>query len=408
MSEIDYFSKPFFENASNGLLNYLFQDDGVSSDIPMYDPYQTSALSFDGDYYTDASSVSTQRTGELLPAAFAPIYSCGISYKNEPEYQPLSTSDYELPDILSQNAIATNQPDSFDLSLQPSTDETIGMTNYPEVRTDSVPVSRPLPSISSRGSLRTKVSEGLDKRSRIFINDISNKVTVLTETTKKIRYLESAVKELRQKVREVEVLFFCVKTRRALSEICYKPVKSTVNYHVMFLQNPIPQAILAADGQFIDANSQFCSLTRKTVQQLREMTLFKFAHPDDLPCAFGSYSSMLRGDTNSPGVCMLRHCCLGDCYQPVFFSLSLVRDDHNSPSFFVCNILPVLACTCTDSNNEECGIVLVHDCSRQCSGLLKGQNNRLYQICNPSEIFPWCAQLVDTNTGIPVSSATTL
>ena len=121
-----------------------------------------------------------------------------------------------------------------------------------------------------------------------------------------------------------------------------------------------------------------------------------------------SYSSMLRGDTNSPGVCMLRHWCLGDCYQPVFFSLSLVRDDHNSPSFFVCNILPVLACTCTDSNNEECGIVLVHDCSRQCSGLLKGQNNRLYQICNPSEIFPWCAQLVDTNTGIPVSSATTL
>lgn len=32
-----------------------------------------------------------------------------------------------------------------------------------------------------------------------------NKVTVLTETTKKIRYLESAVKELRQKVREAEV-----------------------------------------------------------------------------------------------------------------------------------------------------------------------------------------------------------
>lgn len=117
-------------------------------------------------------------------------------------------------------------------------------------------------------------------------------MTVLTETTKKIRYLESAVKELRQKVREVEVSSIAyhnlqVKTRRALSKICYKPIKSTVNYHVMFLQNPIPQAILAADGQFIDANSQFCSLTRKTVHQLRDMTLFKFAHPDDLPCAFG-------------------------------------------------------------------------------------------------------------------------
>lgn len=43
-----------------------------------------------------------------------------------------------------------------------------------------------------------------------------------------------------------------------MSEICYKPVRSSVNYHVMFLQNPIPQAILAPDGQFIDANSQFC------------------------------------------------------------------------------------------------------------------------------------------------------
>lgn len=32
-----------------------------------------------------------------------------------------------------------------------------------------------------------------------------NKVTVLTETTKKIRYLETAVKELRQKVRDAEV-----------------------------------------------------------------------------------------------------------------------------------------------------------------------------------------------------------
>lgn len=99
MSEIDYFSKPFFENASNGLLNYLFQDDGVSSDIPMYDPYQTNALSFDGDFCTDASSVSTQRTGDLFHVTcipllllklivVAPTYSYGMSYKNEPEYQP--------------------------------------------------------------------------------------------------------------------------------------------------------------------------------------------------------------------------------------------------------------------------------------------------------------------------------
>ena len=97
------------------------------------------------------------------------------------------------------------------------------------------------------------------------------------------------------------------------------------------------------------------------MQQLREMTLFKFAHPDDLPCAFGwrqcggvrhrSYSSMLRDDRATSGVCMLRHCYLGDCFQPVFFSLTLVRGQNNLPAFFVCNILPVMACTCTDASH---------------------------------------------------------
>ena len=77
-----------------------------------------------------------------------------------------------------------------------------------------------------------------------------------------------------------------------MNEMSLQPtIRSSVNYHVMFLQNPIPQAILAADGQFLDANSQFCSLARKTIEQLREMTFFKFAHPDDLPCAFGYVES---------------------------------------------------------------------------------------------------------------------
>ena len=78
-----------------------------------------------------------------------------------------------------------------------------------------------------------------------------------------------------------------------MSEHVLQPIiRSSVNYHVMFLQNPVPQAILAADGQFLDANSQFCSLARKTIEQLREMTFFKFAHPDDLPCAFGYVESI--------------------------------------------------------------------------------------------------------------------
>ena len=45
---------------------------------------------------------------------------------------------------------------------------------------------------------------------------------------------------------------------------------------------------------------------------------------------------MLRGDGATNSVCMLRHCYIGDCYQSVFLSLSLLRMDpqaavgHNS------------------------------------------------------------------------------
>ena len=36
---------------------------------------------------------------------------------------------------------------------------------------------------------------------------------------------------------------------------------------------------------------------------------------------------MLRGDGATNSVCMLRHCYIGDCYQSVFLSLSLLRMD---------------------------------------------------------------------------------
>ena len=60
---------------------------------------------------------------------------------------------------------------------------------------------------------------------------------------------------------------------------------------------------------------------------------------------------MLRA-RGSNGACMLRHCCLGHCFQPVFFSLSLVWD-RDKAVCFICNILPVLPCTCTDSNSSR-------------------------------------------------------
>ena len=115
---------------------------------------------------------------------------------------------------------------------------------------------------------------------------------------------------------------------------------------------------------------------------------------------------MLRGSVRTNGVCMLRHCYLGDCIQPVFFSLSLVRDKKGIPAYFVCNILPMLACTCTDTSRDKRyrrGVDVM--CSRKCTGLLKGQGDKLYQISNPADLFPWCPQPVDLSTGAPIQQS---
>lgn len=40
---------------------------------------------------------------------------------------------------------------------------------------------------------------------------------------------------------------------------------------------------------------------------------------------------------------------------------------------------------------------------RQCSGLLRGKNDKLYQIWNPSEGNPSCLRLIDSNTGMLIN-----
>ena len=91
------------------------------------------------------------------------------------------------------------------------------------------------------------------------------------------------------------------------------------------------------------------------------MTLCRFTHPEDLPCAFGSslssrlmsrsYSYMLHSTLDSPSQCIIRHCIMGGVIQPVYFSLSLIRDKQRNPAGFTCTILPVLSCDCTGNCN---------------------------------------------------------
>lgn len=97
-----------------------------------------------------------------------------------------------------------------------------------------------------------------------------------------------------------------------------------------------------------------------------------------------SYSYMLHSTLRNPSQCIIRHCVIGGEIQPVYFSLSLIRDKQHNPAGFTCTILPVLSCDCTGNCNS----------SRKCSGLLRSKQGHYYLICNPPDTIPCCSRLV--------------
>lgn len=119
-----------------------------------------------------------------------------------------------------------------------------------------------------------------------------SKINILMESIKFLRHLQHQISTLREQVQTAEA-----KANKRLGQVKEIVAQQKINYHVLFLQSPVPMAILSTDGQFIDANSQFCTsvstfpllgrLTHCTLDDLKTMTLFRFTHPEDLPCAFG-------------------------------------------------------------------------------------------------------------------------
>ena len=199
------------------------------------------------------------------------------------------------------------------------------------------------------------------------------------ESIKFLHHLQNQISDLKEQVKVAEE-----KANKRLGQVKEVVAQQKINYHVLFLQSPVPMAVLSTDGQFIDANSQFCCITKSTLEELKTMTLFRFTHPEDLPCAFGSYSYMLHSTLDSPSQCIIRHCIMGGVIQPVYFSLSLIRDKQRNPAGFTCTILPVLSCDCTGNCNG----------SRKCSGQLRSKEGNYYLICNPPDTIPCCTRLV--------------
>ncbi|KAK8810283.1 hypothetical protein WA538_002858, partial [Blastocystis sp. DL] len=254
----------------------------------------------------------------------------------------------------------------------------------------------PRPTVGAKKKLHNTSEKRRVERMNMKIDELYNiitstgtminksKINILMESVKFLRHLETQIKDLREQTKKAEE-----RATKRMGQVNEVVQSQRINYHVLFLQSPVPMAILSTDGQFVDANSQFCCLTRSTLDVLKTMTLFRFTHPEDLPCAFGSYSYMLHSKLEAPSQCIIRHCVIGGNVQPVYFSLSLIRNKRKEPAGFVCIILPVLSCDCTGNCSS----------SRQCSGQLKSPQGNYYLICNPPDTIPCCSQLIGAISG---------
>lgn len=85
----------------------------------------------------------------------------------------------------------------------------------------------------------------------------------MLETIKFIRHLQSQIQELKDQLNAAQK-----KADRRLDHVNEMVASQKINYHVLFLQSPVPMAVLSTDGQFIDANSQFCWYDQKAAGYL--------------------------------------------------------------------------------------------------------------------------------------------
>ena len=107
-------------------------------------------------------------------------------------------------------------------------------------------------SIISVGSFFPSLFDSHTQSTGSVIN--KSKINILMESIKFLRHLQHQIATLREQVATAEA-----KATKRLGQVKEIVAQQKINYHVLFLQSPVPMAILSTDGQFVDANSQFCT-----------------------------------------------------------------------------------------------------------------------------------------------------
>ena len=106
----------------------------------------------------------------------------------------------------------------------------------------------------------------------------------------------------------------------------------------------VPQAVASIDGTFLDANNTFCTLTGFSREEILKKSFFNLTPPQELQATFSVVSELMGRQTSGGGyatrsfkkLCRMRYGVV-----EVFVSMSVIKNDDDSPAYFTCAVLPV-------------------------------------------------------------------
>jgi diguanylate cyclase (GGDEF)-like protein/PAS domain S-box-containing protein len=118
--------------------------------------------------------------------------------------------------------------------------------------------------------------------------------------------------------------------------------EASVRFETAFANAPVGMAIVSLDGRWLKTNEALAKLTGYSTQELAELTFQDITHPDDLDTNLELVRQTIAGEIPSYEMEKRYVTKQGQCVWSLL-SVSMVRDLHGEPSYFISQIQDISA-----------------------------------------------------------------
>lgn len=135
--------------------------------------------------------------------------------------------------------------------------------------------------------------------------------------------------------------------------------ESEERFRGLFEHSAIGLAIVGLDGEWIRANAAACAILGYSESELRSLDFQTITHPDDLGANLSKYHEALQGRIEHYQL-EKRYLHKEGRFIPVFLSVSIVRNEHKTPLYFVSQLVDLSAVKNAALENDRLRHELAH------------------------------------------------